>query len=65
VRLSIARTPTKDMLIDRKYLHYCQAVDRYNGDEGNAMWAVQHLIDFLWKMLTEYELEKVHIIGHR
>jgi esterase/lipase superfamily enzyme len=42
-----------------------QSVDRYNADEGNAMWAVQHLIDFLWKMLTEYELEKVHIIGHR
>lgn len=29
------------------------------------MWAVPHLLDFLWKMLTEYEMEKVHIIGHR
>jgi hypothetical protein len=44
---------------------FMQAVDRYNADEGNAMWAVPHFVNFLTKVLTEYNLDKVHLIGHR
>lgn len=29
------------------------------------MWAVSHFVDFLTKMLTEFQLDKVHLIGHR
>ncbi|GAQ88478.1 hypothetical protein KFL_004320040 [Klebsormidium nitens] len=41
-----------------------QAIDSYSADESNAMWAVAHFVDFLTKMLTEFQLDKVHIIAH-